>query len=212
MKQLIIIGASGFGREVCNNAKNCYGYGDEWLVKGFLDDNLSALDGFDGDYASIFSTITEYEPQANDVFVCALGNPKPRRKCSEIILNRGGEFISLIDKRAMIAPTAKIGNGAIILPYAFVSVNTRIGVSAIIHPFCNLGHDVKVGDYCSIESHSFMGGFSQIGNDVQLHTRATLLPSAKVEDGATVGAGSVVIRKVKAGTTVFGVPAKKIEY
>ena len=34
--------------------------------------------------------------------------------------------------------------------------------------------------------------------------------TAVVEDGATVGAGSVTMRKVKANTTVFGVPAKPI--
>ena len=57
-----------------------------------------------------------------------------------------------------------------------------------------------------------MGGFSQIGNMVTLHTKAVIHPKVIVEDNSTVGVASVAIRRVKAGTTVYGNPAKKLEY
>ena len=57
-----------------------------------------------------------------------------------------------------------------------------------------------------------MGGFSRIGDNVTLHTRATILPHVKVGDNSIVGAGSVVLRNVKSNITVFGVPAKKISF
>ena len=47
MKQLLIIGARGWGREVCDIAKACIAAGAEFLVKGFLDDKSDALDGYD---------------------------------------------------------------------------------------------------------------------------------------------------------------------
>ena len=49
---------------------------------------------------------------------------------------------------------------------------------------------------------------SRIGECVTLHTSSFVLPSGIVEDNSTVGAGSVVLRRVKEGSTVFGVPAK----
>ena len=69
-----------------------------------------------------------------------------------------------------------------------------------------------IGKYCEVESYSFMGGFAKIGDNVTLHTRATILPHVKVGDNAVVGAGSVVLRNVKENITVFGVPAKKVEF
>jgi hypothetical protein len=44
MKQLIIIGARGFGREVYSLAKRSIGYNEDFVMKGFLDDKLDALD------------------------------------------------------------------------------------------------------------------------------------------------------------------------
>jgi acetyltransferase-like isoleucine patch superfamily enzyme len=39
----------------------------------------------------------------------------------------------------------------------------------------------------------------------------SIAPSKKIGDGAYVGIGSVVISNVKAGTKVFGNPAKRVE-
>ena len=44
MKQLIIIGAGGFGRETYCTAKESIGYGEEYVIKGFLDDTQLVAD------------------------------------------------------------------------------------------------------------------------------------------------------------------------
>lgn len=54
MKNLLIIGARGFGREIYNLALESIGYGTEFTIKGFLDDKKEVLDGYDG-YPSIIS-------------------------------------------------------------------------------------------------------------------------------------------------------------
>ena len=47
-------------------------------------------------------------------------------------------------------------------------------------------------------------------DDVNIHTSAVISHNVVVETGAHVGALSFVIKKVKAGTTVMGNPAKKL--
>ncbi len=47
MKQLIIIGAGGMGRTVYDSALGSVGFGEDFEIKGFIDDDLNALDGFD---------------------------------------------------------------------------------------------------------------------------------------------------------------------
>lgn len=211
MKNLIIIGARGFGREYYNGLMLRDDYGKKFVIKGFLDDKYDALDTFPG-YAPILSSVEEYEIQMNDVFTCALGNPIYRKKYIDIIRGKGGRFYSLISPKSIIHPNAQIGDGVMISAFCSISSNTIIGDFTTIQPFCNIGHDAAIGSFCSIESYSFMGGFSRIGDSVTLHTRSTILPHIKIGSNAIVGAGSVVLRNVKENITVFGVPAKKVEY
>ena len=39
MKRLLIVGAGGFGREMFAAAREALGYGEDFIVAGFLDDN-----------------------------------------------------------------------------------------------------------------------------------------------------------------------------
>lgn len=67
MKELIIIGAGGMGRTIFDMARECMGYGEKFVIKGFLDDDSKALDGFKG-YPPILGSIKDYEIQPKDVF------------------------------------------------------------------------------------------------------------------------------------------------
>lgn len=209
MKNLIIIGARGFGREYHNSLKLREDYGRDFVIKGFLDDKKDALDNFEN-YAPILNSVEDYSIESDDVFTCALGNSFYRKKYVNMIREKGGTFLSIINSKSIIHPNAKIGEGVMISAFCNISSNTVIGDFTTIQPYCNIGHDAVIGNFCSLESYSFMGGFSKIGDGVTLHTRATILPHVKVGDHATIGAGSVVLRNVKEGITMFGVPAKKI--
>ena len=77
--------------------------------------------------------------------------------------------------------------------------------------YCVLGHDVQVEDWSHIGAHCFMGGYSKLEEMVTLHPNSKILPHKTVKKGSYVGAGSVVIKNVKDYTTVFGLPAKKVE-
>lgn len=209
MKELIIIGAGGFGREVYNLAIESNGYNETFVIKGFLDDNIGALDGYVG-YPNILNSINSYQPQANDVFICALGPVKAKLKCSQLLLSRGGCFISLVHKDAYISKNTSYGIGCIICKNTHISCDVKIGDFVSLQPFVDLGHDTTVGDWCHINTYAFCGGYARVGNRVTLHTSSIVLPHAVVEDDATVAVGSVVLRRVKQGKTVFGNPAKEL--
>ena len=46
MKDLVIIAAGGMGRTLYDMARESLGFATEFVIKGFIDDNLSALNGF----------------------------------------------------------------------------------------------------------------------------------------------------------------------
>lgn len=210
MKHLIIIGARGAGRETFLTATKSFGYGHEFDVKGFLDGKTDALDGLEG-YPPILSPVETYHIVKDDVFVCALGDPKWRKYYADIILRKGGEFITLIDKTARIGRNANIGNGCIIRDYAMISCDVSIGDYTYIQPFTVIGHDAVVGNYCHLNTYAFMGGYSTMEDMSVIHTRGTLIPHKKMGKESIIGAGSVAMTNVKSGTTVVGIPAKRIK-
>lgn len=210
-KNVVIIGARGFGREIHMLLKEQQNYKNQYDVKGFLDDNNTVLDRFTG-YAPILSSVEDYKIESNDVFFCALGDPYYRKKYSEIILSRGGVFISCISEKAYILPNVEIGKGVFIGPFCTIDVDVKIGDFTTIISYCGIGHDSRIGEYCEIESYATLGGGSILGNEVTIHPRATILPRVVIEEKTIVGVGSVVTRNMPSNVTVWGNPAVPVKF
>lgn len=216
MKHLIIIGARGFGREVFGMAHRVRQFtSGEMDIKGFLDDKADALEGLRGSYEGfppILGPVETYVPEQDDVFVCAIGDAMYRKKYSQIILDKGGRFETLIDPVALVSSAVKIGQGSIISGWTTISNNVDIGDFAMIHSFCVFGHDVKIGAYNSIESYCFFGGYSQTGDLTTMHVRSAIIPHKRVGSRVSVGFGSVVMRNFGDDVHLFGNPAKKMDF
>lgn len=210
MKNLIIIGAGGMGRTIYSSAKESIGYEETFTIKGFIDDNLHALDGFDN-YPPIVNTIRDYRPQTDDVFVSSIGGAS-RRPCMEEIIHRGGVFLDLIHKTARIYTNARLGKGNFVGAYSVIGNDAQIGDYNMIQAYTVIGHDAKIGNWNRIDTHVTCVGGIVIEDDVNIHTSAVISHGVTVGTGAHIGALSFVIRKVKPGTTVMGNPAKKMEF
>ena len=208
MKQLIIIGAGGMGRTFYSNALESVGYGEKFEVKGFIDDDLEALDGFPN-YPPLIGTIKDYLPEKDDVFVSSIGGAS-RRPCMEEIINRGGVFMELIHKTARIYTNAKLGKGNFIGAYTVIGNDVEIGDYNMIQSYTVIGHDARIGNWNRIDTHVTCVGGIVVEDDVNIHTSAVISHNVRVETGAHVGALSFVIKKVKAETTVMGNPAKRL--
>lgn len=209
MKNLIIIGAGGMGRTIFDIARECDGYGEDFKIKGFIDDNVHSLDGFQN-YPPVLNTIADYVPMENDVFTFSIGG-NARRDCIENMILKGGNFINLIHKTARLGSNVDLGVGNIIAAFTSIGADAKIGNCNMIQSYTVIGHDAVIGDYNRIDTHVTCVGGIKIDNYCTIHTGAVINHKVTVHDNAKVGACSFVIRNVKAGTTVLGVPAKKIE-
>lgn len=209
MKNLVIIGAGGFGREVYAIALACIENGADFKVKGFIDDNLHALDGYSG-YPPIIGALSTYQVESKDFFVCAIGNPKTKEKCVKDFLDRGANFESLIHPKATLGLNCKIGFGCILMPNTLVGQDVTIGNFVTLDGFASIGHDVKIGNFSHLSPFAFVAGGTQVGERVMIQPGAKVITRRRIGNDVTIGVGSIVIKNLQSGITVFGNPAKKI--
>lgn len=208
MKDLIIVGAGGFGREALYIALDINEKSPTWNIKGFIDDNLKALDGIKCNFP-ILGKIVDWTPSENDVYAMGIASPKLKEKLSEILIQRGAEFVTLIHPKADIQPFTTIGTGSVIAGASNIGDNVSIG--KFVHVAGSMiGQDSVIGDYSTTTGFTNIAS-ATLGKRVFVGSHAVVLNHLKVGDDAFICAGSIVLRKIKAGTQVLGYPAKKIE-
>lgn len=209
MRKLLIVGARGFGRVVYDLAMECIKAGLNIQVKGFLDDDNHVLEGYQN-YPPILSSVEDYIIDKDDVFICALGNPKYKKEYAELVARKGGHFISLVHPTVSLGRNAKLGEGCIVCLNANIGQDVEIGNFVTLDGYASIGHDTSVGNYSHIGAYAFAAGYVRIGESVVVHPGAKIVPHKKIGNGVTIGVGSIVISNVREGNTVFGNPAKKV--
>lgn len=209
MKNLIIIGAGGMGRQVYLFAKACSGYQKEYVIKGFLDDNPNAMVGFE-EFPPLLGSVDNYEIQPNDIFFNSIGDVAAKKKCINKILDRGGEFITLIHPTATVSEGSKVGKGCMIAARVGIGVESSVGDFCLIQDNAIIGHDVHVGDFCRIDCNVVLIAGVKLDDGVCVHTSSVINHNVHIGENAMVGALSFVIRNVKPGMAVQGNPAKRI--
>ena len=192
MKNLIIIGARGWGREVYDIALACISVGANFVVKGFLDDKVDALNNFEN-YPPILASVEDYIIQPNDVFICALGDVNYKRIYVQKIIEKGGTFVSLVHPTAVLGNNAKIGVGCVIGAYSNLSCDTQVGDFVTFSIRSGMGHDSTIGNYTHVGGMTNISGFVQIGENVTIHPCCNIVPHRKIGDSSIIGTGSVVL-------------------
>lgn len=209
MQRLIIVGAGGLGREVFSWASHHPDCGQVWNIAGFIDDNLTALDDF-GYSVKVIDTISNYNPSAEDVLVCAIGKPAIKRLVCERLIAHSAKFISLIHPSVVMGANVSLANGVVICPHVTLTADIQVGTFSLINCHSSAGHDVAIGAWSTISGHCDVTGGCKIGEGAFLATGVRVLPGKTVGSNAYVGAASVVMRSVQSEDRVFGNPARPI--
>jgi UDP-3-O-[3-hydroxymyristoyl] glucosamine N-acyltransferase len=89
---------------------------------------------------------------------------------------------------AVIAKSARFGEGAHIGPYCFVDEDVEIGRNAVLHSSVTIYRGVKIGDDFFAHAHAVVREFCSIGNRVLLQNGVIIgcdgLGFAKLKDGS----------------------------
>lgn len=206
MLDIVIVGAGGFGREVYHWIRDSFSP-SEYRIKGFLSRNHRELDGFSLE-ETILGDENSYSAQEDDRFLFAIGSIETKKRVVERMKLGNAQFLTLIHPTAVVASSARIGEGVVICPFALVSNQVVLGDFVMMNFYASVGHDTTVGAYSIFSPYATANGFVQLEAEVFLGTHATVAAYRKVGRGARVSANSVAMEDVPARSFVFGVPGK----
>lgn len=205
---LYIIGASNFGRELESWLELIPAAERDWELKGYLHyfDSKSPLEDYPSDY-KIVGDWRNFRLTKDDYCIAAVADCHWKMKIYEHLKEKV-TFFTYLAPDAVIGKFNKIGEGSVVCPGCIITTNVTIGKCVIINIGTQIGHDSVIGDFCSLMPNVDLGGSVMVGKNVFIGTKATVIPKITIGEGATIGAGSVVLKKVKSSVTVFGNPAK----
>jgi sugar O-acyltransferase (sialic acid O-acetyltransferase NeuD family) len=207
MKDIVIIGAGGFGKEVAWLIEQINRVNQTWNLLGYVDDNKPVGTEING--TPILGPIDWLKDQKLSM-VCSISQPTIRHQIVEALINTQNEFVTLIHPKIEFSDSVTIGAGSLICEGAKFTVNISIGNHVIIYHDSIICHDTIINDYCTILPSVNISGNVHIDHMTTLGTGSKVIQNLKIGSNVMIGAGSVVIRDIGDNLTAVGVPAKTL--
>lgn len=146
----------------------------------------------------------------NAVVAIGGGRGADRVKLLSMFEDAGLRIPTIIHPRAVVSPSATIGQACQILAGSVVAAEVRLGDGCIINHNANVDHESELGHGVHIAPNATLCGCISIGEFSFIGAGAVILPRIKVGKRAIVGAGAVVTKDVADDEVVVGCPAKKV--
>lgn len=209
IRDLYIIGAGGFGREVAWLAERINAVEPTWNIKGFVDDSEAIQGTKQGNY-SVVGTCQMLREIGTEVWtVCAIGSAQVRKKViKKISQYENVKFATLIDPSVLMSSSVKIGEGSIVCAGNILTVDVSVGKHVIINLDCTIGHDAILEDYVTLYPSVNVSGCSHLKSGVEMGTGAQIIQGKTILEDSIIGAGAVVVRDLPENCTAVGAPAK----
>ena len=210
MKNLLIIGAGGVGREVSLIVQQINRLDPTWNLIGFFDDNYENWGKVINGY-TVIGGVDNLEFFSEDHYVIiAISNYKVKKKIVERLKGKF-KFATIVHPNIWIHDFMTLGEGSIVYDGVVITSNVEIGKHVIISPKCGIGHDSKIKDYVSLLWNVNVSGNDIIGEGVMMGTGSTIIQEKHIKEGAIIGAGALVIKDIDEYCTAVGVPAEVIK-
>lgn len=134
-----------------------------------------------------------------DGVIVAIGDNRTRMEVAHWLAAEHFVLLSVLHPSAVVAPSAAIAAGVLVMPGAAVNAEARVGANAIINTAAVIEHDCEVGEGAHVAPGAVLCGGASVGTCTLVGAGAVLLPGVKVGASLLVKAGAVVARNMELG-------------
>lgn len=131
-----------------------------------------------------------------------------RTAIQSILEARGLRVEALIHPEASVDSTAMIGPGSQLLALSLVAADVRVGRGCILNHRASADHESILGDGVHLAPGATLCGCVTLEDYVMIGAGAVVLPRIRIGANTVVGAGAVVTRDLPAGVIAVGNPAR----
>jgi sugar O-acyltransferase (sialic acid O-acetyltransferase NeuD family) len=207
MKEIYIIGTSGFASEVSEYILD----NNEYKIKGYFDISEIEYKKYRFKFPYLGNE-NDFKFTIGDNVVIAIANYKLRNKIYLELKHKGVNFPNIFHKSSFISTSSSVDESSIICPFVTLTSNVKIGKNFHANIYSYIAHDCVIGNNVTFAPSVKCNGNViiednvYIGTGVVIHQGKSNKP-LKIGKGAVIAAGSVVTKNVGDGKVVFGNPA-----
>lgn len=210
MKDIVIFGASGFGKEVAFLIEDINKSRPEWRILGFLDDDPKKQNTLCLGYPVLGGT-RWLEGRQGLFCAIGIGDPRVRRRIVRRIEGYGVIFPCLIHPSVVMHESVKMADGVIICAGNILTVEISIGRHCHLNLMNTVGHGAVIEDFCTVYPGVNISGDVTLEAGVSMGTGSEIIQGLRVGKGTIVGAGATVVNDLPPNVVAVGTPAKPIK-
>lgn len=195
IKDVFLYGASGHAKVVMDMAKLA-----NYNVPSLIDDNLSIN--------TLSGVPVVHSADGLSTIIVTIGDCQIRRKIVHRLGDR--EFITLVHPSAIVAESAQIDCGTVVMAGAILQPDVQVGKHCIINTGAVVDHETKIGDFVHIAPHCTLSGDVHVGEGTWIGVGATVIQGIHIGKNCFIGAGAVVVKDIPDDTLCYGNPARVI--
>jgi len=208
MKKVVIIGDGGHGKVVADIVNS----NSDMTVYAILDDKHAEVFVGNGILSGPISHVTKLINSDQDIrVVLGIGSNAARKKKVSQLEISSVKYIRAIHSSAIVSPSAKIGNGTVIMPGVIINADAIIEEHVIVNSGSVVEHDCVVSNFAHISPLAVLTGGVRIGEGTHIGAGASVIPLKTIGVWTIVGAGAVVVSDIEDRVTVVGSPARVIK-
>lgn len=189
----LVVGAGGHGRLVAETAE----LSGQFEVVGFLDDAFPA--GKSVLNVAVLGPMVSmgHHRAAADQAIVAIGNNAVREKLMQQLASADFVHATVIHPRAIVSPSAILGEGSAVMAGAIVGTEARLGMGSIVNCGAVVDLHAIVEDFGHLGVNASMAGGTVLGHGAWMQAGVALGYRVKVPAGVTLAPGVAVDNKTK---------------
>jgi sugar O-acyltransferase (sialic acid O-acetyltransferase NeuD family) len=125
-----------------------------------------------------------------------------RVKVFDLLASTGFEFPAVVNPRATVEPSAKIGEGVQVFANAYVGADAELQSRCMVNTAAVVSHDCVIGAYTHIAPGALLAGHVHVGERTLVGMGVTTTIGVKIGSGVRIGNKAIILADVPDRTIV----------